>query len=519
MYLPCIADGAYMQTQACLMAIFVECREYVQNIGIMVIDELQAEKQMKKQLRKAGKFYSSIMMENIGIFIFVGLLSVIFQDKGWFPNKNIYAVSQVVYETVLPLCISYAGGERLGGQRGGILSVLMLAGMMSAYESVGMLAGMLAAPIGGLLWNCMEQRIKKYARSSIQMLTMNLLLGILGGILAIGGYYLVAPLIQMAAAMITGAVHILVKYSLTGVLSLVIEPLKVFFLNNIVNHGILVPLGTQEVAESGSSVLFLLETNPGPGLGMLAALYCTKREKREEYAAAMAAEAVGGIHEVYFPIVLSSMWLLLPMALGSAAGAWCFTVLDAGIGVPVSPGSFITILIMAGRGNMAKVAVGIVLSAAVSFGGSLLVQKLGERKKEYKVPVEAMQEQLFAEEAVQEKTNEMQKPFTEQQELQKEESRMPVRKIGFICDAGVGSSAMGAALFRRKMAQTGIEGVQAEAYACDQIPEDLDLLVCQKDFLKMMPKETGDEQIFAVESLLGGEAFEELVEIIRKRNR
>lgn len=157
--------------------------------------------------------------------------------------------------------------------------------------------------------------------------------------------------------------------------------------------------------------------------------------------------------------------------------------------------------------------------AAVSFGGSLLVQKSEKRKRVYKIPLEAVKEKAFVEEAVQE-TNGMPESFTEQQELQKEGVRqMPIRKIGFICDAGVGSSAMGAALFRRKLAQNGIEGVQAESYACDQMPEDLDLLVCQEDFLKMMPEETGDVQIFAVESLLGGEAFEELAEMIRKRSR
>lgn len=464
---------------------------------------------MKKRLRKIGKFYSSIIMGNIGIFIFVGFLSVLFQEKGWIPNENIYAISQFVYGIILPVCISYAGGEKFSGQQGGILSVLMLVGALYAYEPTGMLAGMLAAPIGGILWKYVEQSVKKHTRSSMQMLTMNLLLGTLGGVLAVIGYYLIAPLIQMAAAMLAGAFRVLVKYSLTGVLSLVIEPLKVFFLNNIVNHGILVPLGMQEVAESGKSVLFLLETNPGPGLGMLAALYWRSSKKREEYAAAIAAEAAGGIHEVYFPMVLSNMWLLFPMALGSAAGAWCFTVLDAGIGVPVSPGSFITIFIMAGRGNMAKVAAGIALSAVVSFGGSLLVQKLQAQKNVHKVPEETAQE-----------TDGMPGFFTEQQEGQKEgERQMSIQKIGFICDAGVGSSAMGAALFRRKLVQNGIEGVQAESYASDQMPEDLDLVVCQKDFLKMMPSKTKEEQIFAVESLVGGTAFEELVEMIKKRNR
>lgn len=279
------------------------------------------------------------------------------------------------------------------------------------------------------------------------------------------------------------------------------------------NHGILVPLGMQQLQEQGKSILFLLETNPGPGLGVLAALYLIKYKEKENYAAAIAAEFVGGIHEVYFPAVLSNLWLMVPLMLSSAAGALWFEFTDAGLSAPVSPGSFLTILLMAGKGMMWKVAAGVLISAGVSLGISWVVLKSGnarkilsrkeEERKEAEGPVELADQ-----------TNALQTGALQE----KEEKRMFIQKIGFICDAGVGSSAMGAALFRRKLSMNGIPDLQVESYACDQIPDALDLLVCQKDFVRMLPEKTRSMEIFATDSLLDQAAFDKIIEIIRIRN-
>ncbi|MDY4516167.1 MAG: hypothetical protein SPD93_06725 [Lachnospiraceae bacterium] len=483
--------------------------QYVRNES----SEKQAEEQMKKQIHRIGRFYSSMIMGNIGLFIFVGFLSVIFQEQGWFPNESIYAVSQLVYKIVIPVCISYAGGAKISGQNGGILAVLTAAGMLYADVTFAILAAMISASIGGFVWKNCEKWIKEYAGASLQMLSKNLLIGAMGGILAIGGYYILVPVLQFTGEGIAQGVNVLLAHRLSCLFYLLIEPAKVFFLNNVMNHGILVPLGMQQLQEQGKSILFLLETNPGPGLGVLAALYLIKYKEKENYAAAIAAEFVGGIHEVYFPAVLSNLWLMVPLMLSSAAGALWFEFTDAGLSAPVSPGSFLTILLMAGKGMMWKVAAGVLISAGVSLGISWVVLKSGnarkilsrkeEERKEAEGPVELADQ-----------TNALQTGALQE----KEEKRMFIQKIGFICDAGVGSSAMGAALFRRKLSMNGIPDLQVESYACDQIPDALDLLVCQKDFVRMLPEKTRSMEIFATDSLLDQAAFDKIIEIIRIRN-
>lgn len=441
------------------------------------------------KIRKIEKFYTQVIIKNVGIFIFIGLLSVLFGAHGWIPNEGIYAVSQLVYQVILPTLLAFEGGRKLGGETGGIQAVLALAGVLSKNPSIGILSALLLGPLSGWLWNYEDKCLKRYVPPSMQMLVKNLCIGIVGGGLAILGMWVFSPAIEAITSMMYRGVQFLISHQLMGALSLVIEPAKVFFLNNTVNHGILVPLGMKQVQESGTSVLYLLETNPGPGMGVLAAFWYQKKEQRNEYGSALFAEAVGGIHEVYFPLVLSEPLLLVPVILGGITGNVFFQMFDAGLEGAVSPGSIIVILLMAGKGSVLSVLAGIFLSALVTFATALLVlrREHGERKKE---GAEKM--------------------------VLKESGR--IERLAFVCDGGVGSSAMGAALFRRALAREGVMGIQVEAFAADLVPIDTDLIVCQKDFYRMLPETLQNREIYTVESLVRTEEYTCLIEQIRKRN-
>lgn len=479
---------------------------------------------MGKKIRKMGKFYSSVIMGNIGIFMFIGLLSVIFNKNGWLPNEEIYSISQMVYFLVLPICIAFVGGERIGGQMGGILAVLTVAGMIAADTSVGILAGMAAGPVSGFLWKSVNDFLERKAPTSLLMLIRNLAAGILGGILAILGFYFLTPVLAVAEGVIALFIKGLLDRNLVGLLNIVIEPAKLFFLNNVMNHGILVPIAMSETDAAGSSVIFLLEANPGPGLGMLAALYFY--ERKEKYLSALAAHGIGGIHEVYFPFVLADLWLLLPLIVAGMAGTLWFDIFEAGLTAPVSPGSIFTILIMAGKGNTLVILMGVLLSAGVSFGGCLLL--LTRRKKHRLASELQKREKNFeAEKTITEVPAEemlhIQKEMQEMkitEEVQKEETvKMTINRIGFVCDAGVGSSAMGAAIFRRKLHQCGIEGIEATAFAADSIPEEIDLIVCQKDFYQLLPEDKKKTEIFMVDNFVSAQAYDELVTLVEERRK
>lgn len=476
---------------------------------------------MRNAIHKFGKFYSNIMINMIGIFIFVGILSVIFGDYGWAPNENIYAISQFVYSYVIPALIAYAAGNHMGqiyekrldvpktgiNHAGGAIAVMAAAGIMIADKNCAILGAMILGPICGLLWKHVLEPLTRKAVQGMEMLTRNLVAAIVGAAFSIAAYYVLTPVLSAVTHVIMMGVDWLIAHKLICLTSVLIEPAKVFFLNNSIHHGILLPLAMQQAEQNGSSMLFLLETNPGPGLGVLLALWLSNRKKRKEYAAYMFVECIGGIHEIYFPEVLANLWLLLALIPGGMAGILCMSVFHVASAGLVSPGSILTLLFMSGHhvlGTLFAVAISTAVSCAIAF---LILKRQGKWYTE--AAISAQEEK---EEAVQEKKEEAVQE--KRQVLEKE--LMQGIKIGFICDAGVGSSAMGAALFRRKLKEEGMNGITAEAYAVDQIPEDLTIGVCQRAFLEILQKESNLSNIVTMESLLNQTEHLALIEKLRK---
>lgn len=449
----------------------------------------------------------------IGIFIFVGILSVIFGDYGWTPNENIYAISQFVYSYVIPALIAYAAGNHMGqiyekrldvpktgiNHAGGAIAVMAAAGIMIADKNCAILGAMILGPICGLLWKHVLEPLTRKAVQGMEMLTRNLVAAVVGAAFSIAAYYVLTPVLSAVTHVIMMGVDWLIAHKLICLTSVLIEPAKVFFLNNSIHHGILLPLAMQQAEQNGSSMLFLLETNPGPGLGVLLALWLSNRKKRKEYAAYMFVECIGGIHEIYFPEVLANLWLLLALIPGGMAGILCMSVFHVASAGLVSPGSILTLFFMSGHHVLATlfaVAISTAVSCAIAF---FILKRQGKWCTE--AAISAQEEKK---EEVQEKRQMLEK------------GQMQEIKIGFICDAGVGSSAMGAALFRRKLKEEGMDGITAEAYAVDQIPEDLTIGVCQRAFLEILQKESNLSNIVTMESLLNQTEHLALIEKLRK---
>lgn len=473
---------------------------------------------MREKFRKTGNFYKGIIISNIGIFIFIGILSVIFQDYGWFPCEDIYALSQFVYRSVLPLFVCFEAGRRTGGTQGGITAVLAVSGVILSGTDAGLILAMLIGPAVGAVWKFSFGWIERRNKSeSLEMLIRNLWMGILGSVLAIVLYYTVVPCITYFMEALEGCSDWLVSGRMTGILGLIAEPVKVVFLNNILNHGILIPLGMSQMASESQSVLFLIETNPGPGLGMLAAMFLCRKEKRDEYGMAMFTQAVGGLHEVYFPYVLTDLRLLLPLTAGGFAGTLVFELLGAGLRGVVSPGSIVTILLMAGRESWLFVLAGIVVSASVSFAGTMLIEKrLRERRpaakvEETKRKPEPDEEKDAGENTEKSMEKDMGKDTGKWQGIQR------VRRIAVVCDGGMGTSAMGAAVLRRKLAAAGRKEIEVNAYAADLLPEGTELIVCQKDFYEHAGADFRDAyktgtNAYTVDSLMEMAGYDRLIQ-------
>nr|WP_296955733.1 hypothetical protein [uncultured Mediterraneibacter sp.] len=448
-----------------------------------------------KIVQKTGRFYTGIIMKNIGIFIFIGLLSVVFQPDGWVPNATMYEISQFAYNYALPSMIAFAGGSRIGGHEGGTLAVMALCGLLIGSPESGIFGAMLCGPVCGFLWKKGQKLLEDSQLAKMQMLVKNLTLGMTGGILAAVSYYLLTRVTGSVSSVLEYAVSFLIEHRCIAVLNVLIEPAKVFFFNNLLNHGAFVPLGMSQAEQAGKSLLFLLETNPGPGLGVILGLLICRREdgkRRAELMAVAVTEAIGGVHEVYFPLVLQNLRLLIPLICGGITGTVWFSIFQCGTAGVVSPGSVITILILSDPERMLATGGGILISAGVSCALTFLCiesQKHACIKNEKIVSEDQKQEK----EAIINMDKVTEVPQSYRSEEEKTRNRMQekqinyqnLHKIGFVCDGGMGSSAMGAALFRRSLAAHGIQGVEVKAYAADLIPENLDLIVCQKEFYQL----------------------------------
>ncbi len=482
---------------------------------------------MRKFIYRFGQFYSKIMIDSIGIFIFVGILSVVFGDCGWMPNRNIYAISQFVYQAVIPILIAYTAGNQrrnLGRNAnqlyaGGVIAVMATAGILLADAASGILFAMLCGPLSGMLWEKVLEPIVERGKSGLEMLIRNIAVALTGSVMAIFSFYIAAPILSAVVSVLSAWINFLIEQRLIFLLSVIIEPAKVLFLNNSINHGILLPLGMQQAEQTGESLLFLLETNPGPGLGILLALYSCKKEKRKEYFSSIFVELVGGVHEIYFPIVLSNVWLIFALIGGGAAGNFCFSAFQAAATGAISPGSILIILLLSTKNRVGSVLLGILVSAAVSAVLAVLILRVQIRwKKRTEGQKELLKERndRTGEEkcGLYIKDREIVKG-TEQETDGKMEEKM-VQKIGVICNAGVGSSAIGAALFRRKLKEMGITEIEVSAYASDQIPEDVKIVICQRDF-KEWGMQRVKAEIYTVENLLDQAEYLMILKEIQER--
>jgi len=438
---------------------------------------------MGRDFTKTVKSYGSIISKNISLFLAVGVLHILFSEYGWFPNAAANQLADVIYQWMIPLMISYAAGRKQDEESGGMAAALAASGIVVANSHVAILSAILIGSLAGytvhLIWRMLEDRI----RPGFEMISKNLLIVFCGVLYAAISYYGVIPVLAELNRGLGNVVNLLLQYHLLFLANVLIEPLKIFFFNNWVNHGILIPLGMEQLQETGKSVFFLLETNPGPGAGILLALYLRQRREKKDLLSALTIQLFGGIHEVYFPYVLADMKLLAAVCAGGMAGTVYFSVFQAGLVGPASPGSILTILMLCRPVDMISVLLGVILSAAVSCSLALVLWKPRE---------------------------------SEVREDKVEGKKSPIHVIYVVCDAGLGSSAMGAALLRRRLKEAGMTSVTVKAASLDHIPPDWDLIVCQQDFYEQFLEDRTDMVIHTVGKLTDISEYDRLVQVLKE---
>ena len=456
---------------------------------------------MKERVQKFGRFLSGMVMPNIGAFIAWGFITALFIADGWFPNEAIATMVSPMLNYLLPLLIGYTGGKMVGGQRGAVAGAIATLGVIVGADITMFIGAMIAGPLGGLCIKLFDQAMEGHVPAGFEMLINNFSVGILGGALAVVCMFLIGPVCTALTSALGAGVELLVDNGLLPLTAVLVEPAKVLFLNNAINHGVFTPIGTAQAMDAGKSILFMIESNPGPGLGLLLA-YCVagKGNARSSAAGAALIHFVGGIHEIYFPYVLMNPILILAPMIGNICGITTLSLLGGGLKAAASPGSIIAEMLMTPKGCYFANIAGIAISAAVSFLIAVFLLKFFGKDGD----LEAAQQQVAASKAAS-------KGQSVAAVTGASVSASDVRKIVFACDAGMGSSAMGATMLRNKLKEAGVTGIEVVHAPVSEIPKDCQIVVTHHELSARAASSNPGAEIIPIQNFMGAPEYDTLV--------
>lgn len=435
-------------------------------------------------------------MPNIGAFIAWGLITALFIPVGWLPNEDFAKLVGPMIIYLLPLLIGYAGGKAVHGTRGGVVGAIATMGVIVGTSIPMFLGAMIMGPLSGWVIKKVDGALQPKIRQGFEMLVNNFTAGIVAGALALVSLKAIGPTVEALNKVLANGVNAFVDSGLLPLASIFIEPAKVLFLNNAINHGILSPLGTEEAAKVGKSILFMLETNPGPGLGILLAYWLFgKGASKATAPGAIIIHFFGGIHEIYFPYILMRPVLIVAAILGGMTGVATFSMLDLGLVAPPSPGSIFAYMAMVpkGGGHLA-IIFGILLSALVSF---LVASFLLKRSKQ--TDDESLEDAAKKVQELKGKKSDVVQNLVSKS-----------TKIVFACDAGMGSSAMGASTLRNKAKQAGLN-LDVTNYAIQSIPADAEIVISHKDLTPSAQAKAPNATHISVDNFLASPEYDKLI--------
>ena len=488
-------------------------------------------------VQKFGTFLSGMIMPNIAAFIAWGLITAFFIETGWTPvagiggfgvdangDPNTGLVGPMI-RFMLPLLIAMQGGNMVYGTRGSVVAVVATMGVIMSTEAPMFLGGMIMGPLAAWVMKHLDKLWDGKIRPGFEMLVNNFSAGIASAGMAVAGFFAFGPVIEGVSAALGAGVDWLISNSLLPVASIIIEPAKVLFLNNAINHGVLTPLGVSQAIDSGKSILFLLEANPGPGIGLLLA-YCifgTGMAKSTAPAAAII-HFFGGIHEIFFPYVLMKPILLVATISGGMVGILTLTIFDAGLRAPAAPGSILAVLAQTPGDSIFGVLLSVLLSATTSFIIASLILKASSKGDgdlaAATASMEAMKGKKSSVSGVlnrgAEATTEAAVGTTDADETTTRTG--PIHKIVFACDAGMGSSAMGASVLRNKVKKAGFTDVSVTNLAIANLVDDADLIVTHQDLTARAREKAPSAQHVSVDNFMNSPKYDGVVEQLKVTN-
>jgi PTS system mannitol-specific IIC component len=459
---------------------------------------------LRASVQRFGGHLAGMVMPNIGAFIAWGLITALFIPTGWAPNSQLAQLVDPMIKLLLPILIGYTGGRLVHGQRGAVVGAVATVGIAVGADIPMFLGAMVVGPLTAYLLKLWDESVGKKVAPAFQMLVNNFSAGIISGVMAVLGMLSIGPAVEGITKGLGNGVQFLLNAGLLPLVSIIVEPAKVLFLNNAINHGVLSPLGVAHAQGSGKAIEFLIEPNPGPGLGILLAItFFGVRSMRATAPGAIVIQFLGGIHEIYFPYILAAPRLIIAAIAGGATGVLIFSLTDAGTTAVPAPGSIFAVLAVTAKGSYFGVITGIVLSAAVSFVVAAALMKFGRGNRDAETAKEVAGGGVVTAPAV---------PVPSGQDGEHTIKGSAIRKVVIACDAGMGSSVMVAAQLAKRYAAYNVTVTHTPV---NNIPDDADVVLCQVSLLDRARQGAGDKVIIGFQSFLGDPAFDRVEEAIR----
>ena len=463
---------------------------------------------VKVSVQRFGRFLSGMVMPNIGAFIAWGLITALFIPTGWIPNESLATLVGPMITYLLPILIGYTGGQMIHGVRGGVVGAIVTLGVIAGADIPMFLGAMIVGPFAAWVLKKFDQSIEGKIPSGFEMLINNFSSGIIGGGLALIAFKGIGPVVAALSKILASGVEWLINTGLLPLANVLIEPAKVLFLNNAINHGILGPLALDQASQTGRSIIYMLESNPGPGLGILLAYWLFgKGMVKQSAPGAVVIHFFGGIHEIYFPYILMNPRLILAAIAGGVAGTFTFSFFGAGLVAAPSPGSIIAYFTMTPKGGILAMLSGVIVATIVSFLVSAVLLKTTKQNEDADNELELAAKKVQQMKAESKGNAASSAEQAEQAQLSKEQ----VNKIVFSCDAGMGSSAMGASILRKKInaAELPITVINT---AINDIPGDADIVITHKTLTDRARQKAPNAEHISIDNFLKSPEYDLLVQ-------
>lgn len=471
----------------------------------------------KAGAQKFGGFMAGMIIPNIGAILAWGLITMFVIPTGWAPNETLVQMVDPMIKWLIPILVGFTGGRLVHGIRGGVVGAIATYGIIVGSSIPMILGGMMMGPLGGWVIKSFDKLVEGKIRTGFEMLVDTFSAGILGALVSIFSFLIAEPIVTAISTTLGNIAKVVTEAGLLPLIAIVIEPGKILFLNNAINFGVLGPLGIQQVTEMGKSVFFLLESNPGPGFGILLA-YCIfgKGAARQSAPGAVIIQFLGGIHEVYFPYILMKPLLILAAIGGGISANFTFVMLNAGLVATPSPGSIFAEMAMSPKGGHLPVLAGIAVGAIVSFLIASVILKRDKSMTDMDEDSLNMAKNLTAmmkAESKGQKTLSSAAPALSSA-APTLSSAVP-KVIVFACEAGMGSSAMGESILKKKIKEAGLE-IEVKHSAVNALPADTEVIFTQESLAGRAAQVAPNAEIVTVKNFLDQNVYDKYLSRFKK---